>query len=72
MIAFLIGIIFADRILADIVRLFDRDRLDDRRSPGVVHTNLIAITYLFAGYDLDRLFDRDHTSDRRLRSRSSP
>ena len=50
-------------------RIHDHDRLADRiladrGSPGVVRTNLIAITYLIAGYDLDRLLDRDRLANR--------
>ena len=42
----------------------DRGRLADRRSHGVLQTNLIATTYLITDHDLDHLPDRDHFADR--------
>ena len=38
------------------------------RSLVVVHTNLIAITYLIADHDIDRLLDRDRLADRESHS----
>ena len=46
------------------IYLSDRSRLSSRRSFGVTHISLIAITYLIIDHFLDRLLDRHRLADR--------